>query len=85
MVAAWKFLLLVDLPQEWQSAASCYNGSLLQRHGAFGVTSEGFMVTHGIKIVLPVPTGAAKVAEALEFTAEIRSLLNCTQTANGIL
>lgn len=43
------------------------------------------MVTHGIKIVLPVPTGAAKVAEALEFTAEIRSLLNCTQTANGIL
>lgn len=43
------------------------------------------MVTHGIKIVLPVPTGTAKVAEALEFTAEIRSLLNCTQTANGIL
>ena len=42
-------------------------------------------MSHGIKVVLPVPTGAAEIAEALQLPAEVRALLDGTQAADSIL
>ena len=43
------------------------------------------MVTHCVQVVLPVPAGAAKVSKTLQLPAEVRTLLDGTQAADGVL